>query len=111
MDSQARRRKRREAKQAAWKAANPLLVGISARPVASPPLVLNRKPPDRVANSMEVVNVYGLQILQNAERYHQLRQQQDSMIRRLYHAAPKTLSGEADASAKETRRGKSRSLI
>lgn len=34
MDSQTRRRERRAEKQAQWKAANPLLVGVSAKPVS-----------------------------------------------------------------------------
>ncbi len=33
MDAQTRRRERRSEKQAQWKAANPLLVGVSAKPV------------------------------------------------------------------------------
>lgn len=33
MDAQTRRRERRAEKQAQWKAANPLLVGVSAKPV------------------------------------------------------------------------------
>ncbi|EFC7679827.1 antitermination protein, partial [Escherichia coli] len=36
MDAQARRRERRAEKQAQWKAANPLLVGVSAKPVNRP---------------------------------------------------------------------------
>ncbi|WP_435927467.1 antitermination protein N [Dryocola sp. BD613] len=111
MDAQARRRQRREAKQLAWKAANPLLVGISARPVTHPPLVLNRKPEDRIAKALEVINEYGLQIIQNAERYQKIRRQQDSITRRIYQSSPQTLSGEAGASGKEKRHGKSRPLI
>lgn len=34
MDAQTRRRERRAEKQAQWKAANPLLVGVSAKPVS-----------------------------------------------------------------------------
>ncbi|MEL4015275.1 antitermination protein N [Dryocola clanedunensis] len=110
MDSQARRRKRREAKQAAWKAANPLLVGITAGPVASPPLILTRKPSDRVANSLEVVNAYGLQILQNAEHYAALRRSINEKQRRIYQALPRRSAGP-DATGKQTRRGKSIPLI
>ncbi|ENJ2091800.1 antitermination protein, partial [Escherichia coli] len=44
MDAQARRRERRAEKQAQWKAANPMLVGVSAKPVNRPILSLNRKP-------------------------------------------------------------------
>lgn len=48
MDAQTRRRERRAEKQAQWKAANPLLVGVSAKPVNRPILSLNRKPKSRV---------------------------------------------------------------
>lgn len=40
MDAQARRRERRAEKQAQWKAANPLLVGVSAKPVNSTPIIM-----------------------------------------------------------------------
>ncbi|WP_406705908.1 antitermination protein N [Sodalis sp.] len=42
-DSQSRRRERRVAKQAEWKAANPLRVGIRAKPLERPVLHLKRK--------------------------------------------------------------------
>ncbi|EFL4511914.1 antitermination protein, partial [Escherichia fergusonii] len=52
MDAQARRRERRAEKQAQWKAANPLLVGVSAKPVNRPILSLNRKPKSRVESAL-----------------------------------------------------------
>ena len=48
MDAQARRRERRAEKQAEWKVANPLLVGVSAKPDNRPVLSLSRKPKSRV---------------------------------------------------------------
>ena len=39
MDAQARRRERRAQKQAEWKAANPLSVGVSAKPDESPRII------------------------------------------------------------------------
>lgn len=111
MDAQARRRQRREAKQLAWKRANPLFVGISARPANHPPLVLNPRPQNRVAKALEVVNEYGVQIMQNAELYYQIRQQQKTLARKVYQAQPKTPSGSANANGKEKRYGKSRPLI
>lgn len=42
MDAQTRRRERRAEKQAQWKAANPLLVGVNAKPVNRPILSLNQ---------------------------------------------------------------------
>ena len=50
MNSQSRRRERRAAKQADWKSANPLLVGISAKPERIT-LTLNRKV-DRVTKAL-----------------------------------------------------------
>lgn len=41
MDAQTRRRERRAEKQAQWKAANPLLVGVSAKPVSRPSFGIN----------------------------------------------------------------------
>ena len=43
MDSQARRRERRKAKQEEYKRSNPLVVGICAKPCSRPLLTLNRK--------------------------------------------------------------------
>lgn len=48
MNSQDRRRDRRADKQAEWKAANPLLVGVSAKPDRRPILSLTRKVRSRV---------------------------------------------------------------
>ncbi|HCP5787141.1 TPA: antitermination protein [Escherichia coli] len=57
MDAQTRRRERRAEKQAQWKAANPLLVGVRAKPVNRPVLSLNRKPKSRVERAVNPINL------------------------------------------------------
>ena len=57
MDAQTRRRERRAEKQAQWKAANPLLVGVSAKPVNRPILSLNRKPKSRVESALNPIEM------------------------------------------------------
>lgn len=47
MNAQERRRAARAEKQAEWKQANPLLVGVKAKPTCRPILTLNRKPVER----------------------------------------------------------------
>ena len=111
MDAQTRRRQRREAKQAVWKAANPLLVGVRAKPDARPILTLNRKPGHRPDKALEVINIYGLHIIQQAEHYQLLRNQLDAKQRKLYQAGPANEAGLPSATGKQTRRGKSIALI
>ncbi|HHO9698185.1 TPA: antitermination protein N [Citrobacter braakii] len=60
MDAQARRRERRADKQAEWKAANPLSVGVSAKPDNRPVLSLNRKPKSRVESAVNPIDLSGL---------------------------------------------------
>ncbi len=57
MDAQARRRERRAAKQAEWKAANPLSVGVSAKPGNRPVLSLTRKPKSRVESAVKPIDL------------------------------------------------------
>lgn len=57
MDAQARRRERRAEKQAEWKAANPLSVGVSAKPDNRPILSLNRKPKSRVESAVNPIDL------------------------------------------------------
>lgn len=57
MDAQARRRERRAEKQAEWKAANPLLVGVSAKPDNRPVLSLTRKPKSRVESALNPIDL------------------------------------------------------
>ncbi|MBS6056521.1 MAG: antitermination protein N [Mixta calida] len=54
MNAQERRRAARAEKQAEWKQANPLLVGVKAKPTCRPILTLNRKPVDRVVKAVSV---------------------------------------------------------
>lgn len=73
MDAQARRRERRTEKQAEWKAANPLLVGVNAKPDNRPVLSLNRKPKSRVENALNPIDLtvlaeYHEQIESNLQR-------------------------------------------
>lgn len=60
MNAQARRRERRAEKQADWKAANPLLVGVSAKPDSRPVLSLNRKPKSRVESALKPIDLTAL---------------------------------------------------
>lgn len=69
MNAQERRRAARAEKQAEWKDANPLLVGVKAKPVCRPILTLNRKPADRVSKAVETETEYHKQILAGAAKY------------------------------------------
>lgn len=60
MNSQSRRRERRAEKQAEWKAANPLLVGVSAKPDNRPVLSLTRKPKSRVESAVNPIDLTAL---------------------------------------------------
>lgn len=60
MDAQTRRRERRAEKQAEWKAANPLLVGVSAKPSNRPVLSLNRKAKSRVESAVTPIDLTAL---------------------------------------------------
>ena len=57
MNAQERRRERRAAKQADWKSANPLLVGISAKPDTRKILSLARKPKSRVESAVTPIDL------------------------------------------------------
>lgn len=79
MDAQTRRRERRAEKQAQWKAANPLLVGVSAKPVNRPILSLNRKPKSRVESALNPIDLtvlaeYHKQIESNLQRIERKNQ-------------------------------------
>ena len=77
MDVQARRRERRAEKQAEWKAANPLLVGVSAKPDNRPVLSLTRKPKSRVESA---VNPIDLTVL--AEYREEMERRADAVERK-----------------------------
>lgn len=82
MSAQDRRRERRAAKQAEWKQANPLLVGVKAKPACRPILTLNRKPVDRVVKAVEVVNPYGQQLAQALAYHEPLAIKREEKLRR-----------------------------
>lgn len=69
MNAQERRRAARAEKQAEWKAANPLLVGVKAKPSCRPVLTLNRRPTDRVVKAVDTETEYHKQILAGAAMY------------------------------------------
>ena len=69
MNAQERRRAARAEKQAEWKYANPLLVGVKAKPACRPSLTLNRKPADRVSKAVDTETEYHKQILAGAAKY------------------------------------------
>jgi len=69
MNAQEKRRAARAEKQAAWKQANPLLVGVRAKPDCRPVLTLNRKPVDRVVKAVDTETEYHKQILVGAAAY------------------------------------------
>lgn len=60
MNAQARRRERRAEKQAEWKAANPLSVGVSAKPDSRPVLSLSRKVKSRVESALNPIDLTAL---------------------------------------------------
>lgn len=69
MNAQERRRAARADKHAAWKQANPMLVGVKAKPDCRPVLTLSRKPTDRVVKAVDTDTEYHKQILAGAEKY------------------------------------------
>ena len=60
MNAQARRRERRAEKQVEWKAANPLSVGVSAKPDSRPVLSLSRKVKSRVESALNPIDLTAL---------------------------------------------------
>lgn len=86
MDAQARRRERRAAKQAEWNAANPLLVGVSAKPDNRPVLSLTRKPKSRVESAVNPIDLTAL-----AEYREQLEKRAEAVERKnhkLWYSQP-----------------------
>ncbi|BEA28016.1 antitermination protein N [Escherichia coli] len=104
MDAQARRRERRAEKQAKWKAANPLLVGVSAKPVNRPILSLNRKQKSRVESALNPIDLtvlaeYREQIESNLQRIERKNQ-------RTWYSKPRCEMG-VTCSGRQKQRGKS----
>ncbi|EFN4841325.1 antitermination protein [Escherichia coli] len=95
MDAQTRRRERRAEKQAQWKAANPLLVGVSAKPVNRPILSLNRKPKSRVESALNPIDLtvlaeYHEQIESNLQRIERKNQRKNQ---RTWYSKPRSEMG------------------
>ena len=85
--AQERRRERRAAKQAEWKAANPLLVGIAAKPERQV-LTLKRNV-DRVQKAVEpIANEVITQLVKSLELHEALRGQMDKYNQRGWHKKP-----------------------
>ncbi|WP_048224855.1 antitermination protein N [Citrobacter sp. BIDMC108] len=107
MDAQARRRERRAEKQAEWKAANPLLVGVSAKPNNRTVLSLNRKPKSRVEIA---VNPIDLTVL--AEYREEMKKRAEA-VERNNHRTWYSKSGERGITChgRQKVKGKSIALI
>lgn len=107
MDAQARRRERRAAKQAEWNAANPLLVGVSAKPDSRPVLSLTRKPKSRVESA---VNPIDLSVL---AEYREEMEKRAEAVERKNHKLWYSQPGERGitCSGRQKMKGKSIPLI
>lgn len=79
MDAQARRRERRAGKQSEWKAANSLLVGVSAKPDNRPVLSLTRKPKSRVESAVNPINFTEL------AKYREVLEKRAAVVERKNH--------------------------
>lgn len=88
MDAQARRRERRAEKQAEWKAANPLLVGVSAKPNNLPVLSLTRKPKSRVESAVNPIDLTEL------AEYREEMEKRAEAVERKNHRTWYSKSGE-----------------
>ncbi|KHS87100.1 antitermination protein N [Pectobacterium brasiliense] len=83
MNAQERRRESRAAKQAEWKAANPLLVGISStkgKQALRPTLSLSRKAMNRVEKAINPIDLSAL------AEYHQQIESNLAKIERKNHS-------------------------
>jgi hypothetical protein len=108
MDSQSRRRERRAAKQVEWKAANPLLVGIAAKPERQV-LTLKRNV-DRVQKAVEpIANEVITQLVNSLELHEAIRGQMDKQNQRVWHKKPGGYG--VTCHGRQKTKGKSISLI
>ncbi|NWK86999.1 antitermination protein N [Raoultella terrigena] len=107
MDAQSRRRERRAAKQAEWNAANPLLVGVSAKPDNRPVLSLTRKPKSRVENAMNPIDLTAL------AEYREEMEKRAEVVERRNHKVWYSQPGERGitCSGRQKVKGKSIPLI
>ena len=79
MDAQARRRERRAEKQAEWKNANPLLVGVSAKPDTRKVPSLTRKPKSRVESAVNPIDLTAL------AEYREVLEKRAAVVERKNH--------------------------
>jgi hypothetical protein len=99
MNAQERRRERREAKRAEWKVANPLLVGVSAKPQRQV-LTLSKKV-DRVSKAANPIrNEMATQIAKAAELHEALRGQMDKRNQRVWQKVRNPLGQQVNARQK-----------
>lgn len=109
MDAQTRRRERRAEKQAEWKAANPLLVGVSAKPVKARVIKFKRSV-DRIGKAIEPIkNEMATQILKAAEFHQSNREKTERKIHLNSHKDSNPFGNKIHAVQKS--RGKSTPLI
>lgn len=80
MDAQARRRERRAEKQAEWKSANPLLVGVSAKPDNRKILSLTRKPKSRIESAVNPID-----LTQLTEYRQEMEKRAEAVERKNHH--------------------------
>ncbi len=108
MDAQARRRVRRAEKQAEWKAANPLLVGVSAKPDNRHALSLTRKPKSRVESAVSPIDLNAL------AEYREGLEKRAAVVERKNHrtwySKPSTERG-VTCTGRQKMKGKSIALI
>lgn len=104
MDAQARRRERRAEKQAEWKAANPLLVGVSAKPDNRPVLSLSRKPKSRVESAVNPIDLSGL------AEYREEMERRAELVARKNHKIWYSKAGEFGITCKGKQKVKGRAI-
>lgn len=108
MNAQERRRDRRAEKQAEWKAANPLLVGVSAKPDSRPVLSLTRKPKSRVESALNPIDLTALaEYREGMEKRAEVIERKNH---RIWHSKPRTEIGITCTGRQKTK-GKSIALI
>jgi len=107
MNAQDRRRDRRAEKQAEWKAANPLLVGVSAKPDTRPVLSLSRKPKSRVESAMNPIDLTAL------AEYREGLEKRAAIVERRNHRTWYSKPGECGitCSGRQKSKGKSIPLV
>lgn len=104
MNAQARRRERRAEKQAEWKAANPLSVGVSAKPDSRPVLSLSRKVKSRVESALNPIDLTAL------AEYRQELERRAEAVERKNHRTWYSKPGERGITCHGTQKIKGKSI-